>query len=59
MRKSIVVLSLAALFSALSAGCMPNGEGFAFSPRSYAYFPTTGPGPSAAIPTTATASTGK
>ena len=55
MRKSIVVLSLAAALSALTAGCMPNGEGFAFSPRSYPYYPAAiGPGPSADVPASPT-----
>ena len=42
MRKSIVILSLAAVLATLTGGCMPNAEGGigAFSPRSYPFVPS-------------------
>jgi hypothetical protein len=51
MRKSVVVLTVLAIVSAMSVGCVPNAEGtIAFSPRVYPYVPTIGPGPSADKP---------
>ena len=48
MRKSIVLFVVASVLATLAGGCMPNAEGpFAFSPRTYAYAPVLGPGPSA------------
>jgi hypothetical protein len=48
MRKSMLVLTLAAVFATLTGGCMPNSEGgiSALSPRSYPYIPSILPGQS-------------
>jgi hypothetical protein len=48
MRKSITILTLAAILATLTGGCMPNAEGgiSAFSPRSYPYIPSIVPGQS-------------